>query len=80
MDALAIEASFSPTEQYGLNFREKIDPFVLIFQLLDSLLISVQAQDLKFFHAKFQFPCVQACTFAPTGHVGLRSSLSRAGS
>jgi hypothetical protein len=31
LDAAAIEASLSPTERYGLRFREVIDPFISMF-------------------------------------------------
>jgi superfamily II DNA/RNA helicase len=35
MDASAIEASLSPTEQYGLRFREEIDPFYSVFAVME---------------------------------------------
>jgi hypothetical protein len=35
MDASAIEASLSPTERYGLRFREEIDPFYSIFAVME---------------------------------------------
>ena len=35
MDASSIEASLSPTETYGLKFREDIDPFLSIFAIME---------------------------------------------
>ena len=35
MDASEIESSLSPTEKYGLRFREEIDPFYSIFAVME---------------------------------------------
>jgi len=35
MDANAIEAGLAATERYGLNFRETIDPFYSIFEVME---------------------------------------------
>ena len=35
MDNEAIEASLSPVERYGLNFREEIDPFYSLYAVLE---------------------------------------------
>jgi parallel beta-helix repeat protein len=35
MDVSAIEASLSPTEKYGLHFRERIDPFWSVFAIME---------------------------------------------
>lgn len=35
LDASAIEASLSPTERYGLHFREEIDPYYSIFAVME---------------------------------------------
>jgi hypothetical protein len=35
MDTSAIEATLSPTERYGLRFREEIDPFYSVFAVME---------------------------------------------
>ena len=35
LDTSALEASLSPTEKYGLNFRQEIDPFYSVFAIME---------------------------------------------
>lgn len=35
LDTSALEASLAPTEKYGLNFRQEIDPFYSVFAIME---------------------------------------------